>query len=103
MQRQRDYVLGDAMSEEVAGLACNDRVCFWRASALECWPTVPAHSCGTKAAFRRRSVSRSSAAIDLAEIVAAHGDLLALDRSQNFICAMGTSVARRFAHEREGS
>ena len=78
----RDYVLG-THSEELARLGLQHRV--WRPVVLDCWQragiTVGKHILDVGA-------GPGYAAVDLAEIVGPTGEVVALERSENFIRAM---------------
>src|SRR5438105_15439523 len=89
MATDRDYVLG-THEQELARLGLQHRV--WRPVTLDCW--------------RRAGIARGKrvldigagpgyAAIDLAEIVGPTGEVLALERSQNFIRAMAPTCRSR--------
>ena len=95
MAADRDYVLG-THEEELARLGLQHRV--WRAVALDCWQRA-----GITVGKRVLDVGAGPgyAAIDLAEIVGPTGEVVALERSQNFIRAMEeTCRARSLANVR---
>src|SRR6266536_2684057 len=85
MAVERDYVLG-THEEELARLGLQHRV--WRPVALDCWQRA-----GITVGKRVLDVGAGPgyAAIDLAEIVGPTGEVVALERSQNFIRAMETT------------
>ena len=89
MEADRDYVLG-THEEELARLGLQHRV--WRPVALDCWQRA-----GITVGKRVLDVGAGPgyAAIDLAEIVGPTGEVIALERSQNFIRAMETSCRAR--------
>lgn len=82
MAAERDYVLG-THEEELARLGLQHRV--WRPVVLDCWQRA-----GLTAGKRVLDVGAGPgyAAIDLAEIVGSTGEVVALERSQNFVRAM---------------
>src|SRR6478672_8726517 len=82
MVADRDYVLG-THGQELARLGLQHRV--WRPVALDCWQRA-----GITVAKRvlDGGAGPGYAAIDLAEIVGPAGEVVALERSQNFIRAM---------------
>lgn len=85
----RDYVLG-THSEELARLGLQHRV--WRPVVLDCWQragiTVGKHVLDVGA-------GPGYAAVDLAEIVGRTGEVVALERSENFIRAMEQACRAR--------
>src|SRR5215472_18393234 len=89
MVTDRDYLLG-THDEELARLGLQHRV--WRPVALDCWQrigiTVGKHILDIGA-------GPGYAAIDLAEIVGPTGQVVALERSQNFVRAMETTCRAR--------
>lgn len=89
MAPERDYVLG-THEEELARLGLQHRV--WRPVALDCWQRA-----GITIGKRVLDVGAGPgyAAIDLAEIVGPAGEVVALERSQNFIAAMDTMFRAR--------
>ena len=89
MAADRDYVLGTD-DEELARLGLQHRV--WRPIALDCWQRA-----GITVGKRVLDVGAGPgyAAIDLAEIVGPAGEVVALERSQNFIRAMEASCRER--------
>jgi len=89
MAAERDYVLG-THEEELARLGLQHRV--WRPVALDCWQRA-----GITVGKRVLDVGAGPgyAAIDLAEIVGPSGEVVALERSQNFICAMESTCRAR--------
>ena len=88
MAPERDYVLGTHRSSARLGL--QHRV--WRPVALDCWQRT-----GITVGKRVLDVGAGPgyAAIDLAEIVGPTGEVVALERSQNFIRAMETTCRAR--------
>jgi SAM-dependent methyltransferase len=82
MAREDDYLLG-THEEELARLGLQHRV--WRSVALDCWQRA-----GITVGKRVLDIGAGPgyAAIDLAEIVGPTGEVVALERSQNFIRAM---------------
>src|SRR5918996_3890457 len=84
MPAERDYVLG-THEEELARLGLQHRV--WRSVALDCWQRA-----GITVGKRVLDVGAGPgyAATDLAEIVGPTGEVVALERSQNFIRALET-------------
>src|SRR5215467_4649361 len=89
MGADRDYVLG-THEEELARLGLQHRV--WRPVVLECWQRA-----GITVGKRVLDVGAGPgyAAIDLAEIVGPAGEVVALERSQNFIRAMQRMCSAR--------
>jgi SAM-dependent methyltransferase len=89
MAAERDYVLG-THEEELARLGLQHHV--WRSVALDCWQRA-----GITVGKRVLDVGAGPgyAAIDLAEIVGATGEVVALERSQNFIRAMESTCRAR--------
>ena len=86
---ERDYVLG-THEEELARLGLQHRV--WRPVALNCWQRA-----GITVGKRVLDVGAGPgyAAIDLAEIVGPAGEIVALERSRNFINAFQEMMRRR--------
>jgi SAM-dependent methyltransferase len=89
MAAERDYVLG-THEEELARLGLQHRV--WRPVTLDCWQRA-----GITVGKRVLDVGAGPgyAAIDLAEIVGPKGEVVALERSQNFVRAMETTCRAR--------
>src|SRR5260370_4031632 len=89
MAAGRDYGLGTD-EEELARLGLQHRV--WRSVALDCWQRA-----GITVGKRVLDVGAGAgyAAIDLAEIVGSTGELVALERSQNFIRGMESRCRAR--------
>jgi SAM-dependent methyltransferase len=89
MTADRDYVLG-THDEELARLGLQHRV--WRQVALDCWQRA-----GITVGKLVLDIGAGPgyAAIDLAEIVGPTGEVVALERSQNFIRAMETACRVR--------
>jgi len=85
----RDYVLG-THNEELARLGLQHRV--WRPVVLDCWRRA-----GITVGKRVLDVGAGPgyAAVDLAEIVGATGEVVALERSQNFVRAMEEACCAR--------
>src|SRR5512146_925321 len=95
MPVERDYVLG-THEQELARLGLQHRV--WRPVTLDCWQRA-----GITIGKRVLDVGAGPgyAAIDLAEIVGPTGEVIALERSQNFVRAMeATCRARSLANVR---
>ncbi|HEY2681644.1 MAG TPA: methyltransferase domain-containing protein [Candidatus Udaeobacter sp.] len=93
MAVERDYVLG-THEEELARLGVQHRV--WRPVVLDCWQRA-----GITVGKRVLDIGAGPgyAAIDLAEIVGPTGEVVAVERSQNFIRALETICrARSFAN-----
>src|SRR5689334_10149392 len=93
MAVERDYVLG-TREKELARLGLQHRV--WRPVVLDCWQRA-----GITVGKRVLDVGAGPgyASIDLAEIVGPTGEVVALERSQNFIRALETTCrARLFAN-----
>jgi SAM-dependent methyltransferase len=82
MTTERDYVLG-THDEELARLGLQHRV--WRPIVLDCWQRA-----GITVGKRVLDLGAGPghAAIDLAEIVGPTGEVLAIERSKNFVRAM---------------
>jgi SAM-dependent methyltransferase len=89
MVADRDYVLG-THEEELARLGLQHRA--WRPVALDCWQRA-----GITVGKRVLDIGAGPgyAAVDLAEIVGPTGEVVALERSQNFIRAMETACRAR--------
>src|SRR5436309_12083039 len=89
MATDRDYILG-THEEELARLGLQHRV--WRPVALDCWQRA-----GITVGRRVLDVGAGPgyAAVDLAEIVGPTGEVVALERSQNFIRSMENSCRAR--------
>src|SRR5215471_12635729 len=89
MGADRDYVLG-THEQELARLGLQHRA--WRPVALDCWQRA-----GITVGKRVLDVGAGPgyAAIDLAEIVGPTGEVVALERSQNFIHAMEATCRAR--------
>jgi protein-L-isoaspartate O-methyltransferase len=89
MATERDYVLG-THEEELERLGLQHRV--WRAVALDCWQRA-----GITAGKRVLDVGAGPgyAAVDLAEIVGSTGEVVALERSNNFVRAMKETLRAR--------
>src|SRR5438046_10221172 len=90
MAAERDYVLG-THEEELTRLGLQHRV--WRSVTLDCWQRA-----GITVGKRVLDVGAGPgyAAIDLAEIVGPTGEVVALERSQNFIRAMEQACGERW-------
>ncbi len=91
----RDYVLG-THNEELARLGLQHRV--WRSVVLDCWQKA-----GITVGKRVLDVGAGPgyATIDLAEIVGSSGEVVAVERSENFIRAMQQATrARSFTNVR---
>jgi SAM-dependent methyltransferase len=89
MPAERDYVLG-THDEELARLGLQHRV--WRPVVLDCWQRA-----GITVGNRVLDVGAGPgyAAIDLAEIVGPSGEIVAVERSTNFIGAMEEACRTR--------
>src|SRR5215813_6714843 len=89
MAADRDYLLG-THEEELARLGLQHRV--WRPVALDCWQRA-----GITVGKRLLDIGAGPgyAAIDLAEIVGPTGEVVALERSQNFIHAIESTCLAR--------
>src|SRR5215470_6160342 len=89
MAADRDYILG-THDEELARLGLQHRV--WRQVALDCWQRA-----GITVGKLVLDIGAGPgyAAIDLAEIVGPAGEVVAVERSQNFIRAMETTCRAR--------
>ncbi len=89
MATDRDYVLG-THNEELARLGLQHRV--WRPVVLDCWQRA-----GITVGKRVLDVGAGPgyAAVDLAEIVGPTGEVVALERSQNFVRAMEEACRAR--------
>src|SRR6478609_3036478 len=89
MAAEGDYVLG-THEEALARLGLQHRV--WRPVVLDCWQ----RACIT---VRKRVLDVGAgpgyASTDLAEIVGPTGEVVALERSQNFVRAMETACRAR--------
>jgi SAM-dependent methyltransferase len=85
----RDYVLG-THDEELARLGLQHRV--WRPVVLDCWQRA-----GITVGKRVLDVGAGPgyATVDLAEIVGPTGEIVALERSENFIRAMEQACRAR--------
>src|SRR5213592_1014975 len=85
----RDYVLG-THNEELARLGLQHRV--WRPVVLDCWQKA-----GITVGKRILDLGAGPgyATVDLAEIVGPSGEVVALERSGNFVNAMRESIRRR--------
>jgi len=89
MAADRDYLLG-THEEELARLGLQHRV--WRPVALDCWQRagITVGKCVLDI-----GAGPGYAAIDLAEIVGPTGEVVALERSQNFVRAIETTCRAR--------
>jgi len=89
MTMERDYVLG-THDEELARLGLQHRV--WRRVVLDCWEKA-----GITVGKRVLDVGAGPgyASIDLAEIVGSTGEVVALERSKNFVRAMKEACRTR--------
>ena len=89
MAAERDYVLG-THEEELARLGLQHRV--WRPVVLDCWQRA-----GITVGKRILDVGAGPgyAAVDLAEIVGPTGEVVAIERSRNFIRSMETTCGAR--------
>jgi SAM-dependent methyltransferase len=86
---ERDYVLG-THGEELARLGLQHRV--WRPVVLDCWQRA-----GITVGKRVLDIGAGPgyAAVDLAEIVGPTGEVVALERSRNFVRAMREACRAR--------
>src|SRR6266700_7096794 len=89
MATERDYVLG-THDEELERLGLQHRV--WRPAVLDCWQKA-----GITVAKRVLDVGAGPgyATVDLAEIVRPTGEVVALERSRNFIRAIEAACRAR--------
>src|SRR5207247_7386172 len=89
MSSDRDYVLG-THAEELARLGLQHRV--WRPVGLDCWQKA-----GVTVGKRVLDVGAGPgyAAVDLAEIVGPRGEVIALERSKNFVRALKETCRAR--------
>jgi len=89
MTTERDYVLG-THDEELARLGLQHRV--WRSVVLDCWQKA-----GITVGKRVLDVGAGPgyATVDLAEIVGPTGEVVALERSHNFVNAMEETCRAR--------
>jgi SAM-dependent methyltransferase len=89
INHDRDYVLG-THAEELARLGLQHRV--WLPAVLDCW-----HRAGVTVGKRVLDVGAGPgyATVDLAEIVGPTGEVIALERSQNFVRAMEAACRAR--------
>jgi protein-L-isoaspartate O-methyltransferase len=89
MATERDYVLG-THEEELARLGLQHRV--WRPAMLDCWKRA-----GITVGKRVLDVGAGPgyATVDLAEIVGPTGEVVALERSNNFVQAMKETLRVR--------
>jgi SAM-dependent methyltransferase len=89
MTTERDYVLG-THDEELARLGLQHRV--WRPVVLDCWQRA-----GITVGKRVLDIGAGPgyAAVDLAEIVGPVGEVVAIERSKNFIRAMNEACRVR--------
>jgi len=86
---ERDYVLG-THDQELARLGLQHRV--WRPVVLDCWKKagITVGKCVLDV-----GAGPGYAAVDLAEIVGPTGEVVALERSQNFVRAMREACRAR--------
>jgi SAM-dependent methyltransferase len=89
MTRERDYVLG-THDEELARLGLQHRI--WRPVVLDCWQRA-----GITVGKRVLDIGAGPgyAALDLAEIVGPTGEVVAIERSKNFVRAMNEACRVR--------
>src|SRR3989442_14940506 len=89
INHDRDYVLG-THDEELARLGLQHRV--WRPVVLDCWQRA-----GITVGKRVLDIGAGPgyAAVDLAEIVGPTGEVVAIERSTNFIRAMNEACRAR--------
>ena len=86
---EKDYVLG-THDEELVRLGLQHRV--WRPIVLDCWQRV---SITVGKCVLDLGAGPGYAALDLADIVGPSGEVVALERSGNFVNAMRESFRRR--------
>ena len=86
---EKDYVLG-THDEELLRLGLQHRV--WRPVVLDCWQKA---GITTGKRVLDLGAGPGYAALDLAEIVGPSGEVVALERSGNFVTAMRESFRRR--------
>ena len=89
MATERDYVLG-THEQELVRLGLQHRI--WRSVALDCWQRA-----GITVGKRVLDLGAGPgyAAVDLAEIVGPTGEVVALERSQNFVKTMRETCRSR--------
>jgi SAM-dependent methyltransferase len=89
MAADREYVLG-THEEELARLGLQHRV--WRPVVLDCWQRA-----GITSGKRVLDIGAGPgyAAVDLAEIVGSSGEIVAIERSRNFIAAFREIIRKR--------
>lgn len=87
MAKDRDYVLG-THEQELARLGLQHQV--WRGVALECWTRA---GIGTGHRVLDVGAGPGYASVDLAQIVGPSGEVIALERSANFVNAMRKTCA----------
>src|SRR5256885_6535274 len=89
MTTERDYVLG-THDEELERLGLQHRV--WRSIVLNCWQRA-----GITVGKRVLDIGAGPgyAALDLAEIVGPTGQIVAVERSGNFVAAMRETCRAR--------
>src|SRR5690349_6708028 len=89
MATERDYVLS-THDEELARLGLQHRV--WRSVVLNCWRRA-----GITVGKRVLDVGAGPgyATVDLAEIVGPTGQVVAVERSHNFVEALSRSIRNR--------
>ncbi|MEY2479287.1 MAG: hypothetical protein QOI04_214 [Verrucomicrobiota bacterium] len=86
---ERDYVLG-THDDEIVRLGLQHRV--WRSVVLDCWKRA-----GITEGNRVLDVGAGPgyATVDLAEIVSARGEIVALERSTKFVTALNETIRTR--------
>jgi SAM-dependent methyltransferase len=89
MSADRDYILG-THEEEISRLGLQHDV--WRAVVLDCWKRA-----GITAGKHVLDIGAGPgyATVDLAEIVGQHGEVVALERSRNFVSALREMIRTR--------
>src|SRR5437868_528799 len=89
MAKDRDYVLG-THDQEMSRLGLQHEV--WRAVVLECWKRA-----GITTGHRVLDVGAGPgyATVDLADIVGPSGEVIALERSGNFVSALRQTASDR--------
>jgi SAM-dependent methyltransferase len=89
MSTDRDYILG-THEEEISRLGLQHEV--WRTVALDCWQRagITAGKCVLDV-----GAGPGYATVDLAEIVGPHGEVVAFERSRNFVNALRETIRVR--------
>src|SRR4051812_32983282 len=89
---EKDYVIG-THDEEIVRLGIQHRV--WRPRVLECWQKA---GITTGARVMDVGAGPGYATIDLAEIVGASGQVIAIERSAHFLQNAGEACRTRGIH-----